>query len=191
MRYGMFLSRTCWTKCCIRSCVAARIARSILFSAIPGCFSCGFYRDSPQGSSWAHRPVGRLGSALVETSAESESVHTQLVHDNPNLFREELIDRFPSSVDLLKPASLLLAATTNLPCSPAVRLHTIYGVSKTTWEGEPADGVVPVAIARLLGVASEREIRAKHAFLHRQPGTISELVRLLPQHKVDGCQSPS
>jgi len=135
--YGMVCFKAALAGPNVASAPASRrvLQEAFYFRPSPDVSRVVFIETPHRGSSWAHRPVGRLGSALVETSAESESVHTQLVHDNPNLFREELIDRFPSSVDLLKPASLLLAATTNLPCSPAVRLHTIYGVSKTTWEG--------------------------------------------------------
>ena len=135
-----------------------------------------------QGSAWARRPVGRLGSALVRPSAQAEEGHSQLVHDNPNLFSEELQERFPTSVDLLEPSSPLLKATLSMPYSPAVALHSIVGYGQYTWSGEPSDGIVPVASARLFGVQSEKEVEAKHEFLHRDPATIAELVRILHEH---------
>jgi len=134
------------------------------------------------GSSWARRPIGRLGSALVEVSSASQASHRQLTRDNPSLFREELQDRFPTSIDLLEPESPLLMATASLPFSSAVRIHSIMGCGKTTWKGEPSDGVVPVASARLLGVASEKTIDAKHEDLHRNPATMAEVVRILHEH---------
>lgn len=134
------------------------------------------------GSAWARRPIGRLGSALVEESPDTNARHTQLVRDNPNLFREELRDRFPTSIDLLEPKSPLLAATASLPFSSTVRLHSIIGDHKTTWNGESSDGVVPVSSARLLGVTSEMTVDAKHEALHRNPATVVEVVRILREH---------
>lgn len=135
-----------------------------------------------RGSAWARRPVGRLGSALVEPSAASEQQHSQLVRDNPDLFRKELRNRFPTSVDLLEPSNPLLAATASLPFSPIVTLHSIIGDFKDDWQGEPTDGVVPVSSARLVGVASEKIVDAKHEELHRDPATVAEMVRILRVH---------
>ncbi|QDS96999.1 esterase/lipase family protein [Adhaeretor mobilis] len=134
------------------------------------------------GSSWARRPIGRLGSMLVETDASTEATHTQLIRDNPDVFTEEFAERFPTSIDLLEPESALLASTTRLPYSPWVKLHSIIGTGKNMRDGEPADGVVPVASARLLGVASEILVDAKHESLHREPSTTSEVIRILRVH---------
>ncbi len=135
-----------------------------------------------RGSAWARRPVGRLGSALVKPTDESKTQHSQLVGDNPSLFHDELRTRFPTSIDLLEPQSPLLGATATLPFSPYVALHSIIGQSQSTWRGEPSDGVVPVASARLLGVASEKTVEAKHQVLHRDPATVGEVVRILREH---------
>ncbi len=135
-----------------------------------------------KGSAWARRPIGRLGSALVKPSAKSEATHSQLVCDNPDLFTEELQNRFPTSVDLLEPESPLLAATRAMPYSPTVALHSVVGYGQFTWKGEPSDGVVPVPSARLIGVQSEKAVEAKHEDLHRDPATVAELVRILHDH---------
>lgn len=134
-----------------------------------------------RGSAWARRPVGRLGSALVEPSAESEAEHNQLVRDNPDLFRDELRKRLPTSIDLLEPENPLLGATAELPFSPCVSLHSIIGESQTTHH-EPSDGVVPVSSARLIGVNSEVIVDSKHEVLHRAPATVAEVVRILRVH---------
>jgi len=135
-----------------------------------------------QGSAWARRPIGRLGSMLVKPSPQIESQHSQLVSDNPELFRDELYDRFPTSVDLLEPESPLLAATATLSFSSLVALHSIIGQGQTTWNGESSDGVVSVASARLVGIASEITVDAKHEMLHRDPATVAEVVRILREH---------
>jgi hypothetical protein len=134
------------------------------------------------GSTWARRPIGRIGSALVEPAPEATAQHQQLMQDNPNLLREELRDRFPTSVDLLEPKSPLLAATAVLPFSPTVRLHSIIGTGHRMWNGVESDGVVPVTSSRLLGVASEMAIVSKHDHLQRDPRSVVELVRILRLH---------
>ncbi len=135
-----------------------------------------------RGSNWARRPAGRLGSALVKPSEEADQRLRQLQRDNPNLFRDELRDRFPTSIDLLEPQSPLLNATASLPFSRGVCLHSIIGTGKPSWGGEPSDGVVPVASARLVGVASEIEVDAKHEALNKDPATTVEVIRILREH---------
>ncbi len=134
------------------------------------------------GSPLARRPIGRIGSALVEPSEQSEARHSQLASDNPDLFRPELQLRFPTSIDLLEPESPLLAATREMPYSPMVSLHSVVGYGQYTWKGVPSDGIVPVPSARLFGVQSERDVEAKHETLHRDPATITELARILRVH---------
>ncbi len=136
-----------------------------------------------QGSDWARRPVGRLGSMLVEPSAATQSRHAQLIRDNPGVFGAELRQRFPTSVDLLKPDSALLHSTARIPYAPWVTLHSIVGTGKSMRSGEPGDGVVPVGSARLLGVASELAVNSTHASLHRAPPAIAEVMRILRTHR--------
>ena len=135
------------------------------------------------GSAWARRPVGRLGAVLVEPAAETESRHAQLIRDNPHSFREEFRERIPTSIDLLEPESALLAATNRLHYSQYVTLHSIIGTGKNMRDGKPGDGVVPVASARLPGVASETFLDATHEALHRNPGTVKEVARILNLHR--------
>ena len=157
------------------------LQESFFFRPSPD-ISCVIYIGTPHaGSAWARRPIGRLGSALVEISPITRGRHQQLAHDNPMLFREELRERFPTSIDLLEPSSPLLAATASLSYSPAVRLHSIVGTGKPMRDGTPADGVVPVSSARLNCVASELMLDAKHDALHRVPGTVAEIARILQE----------
>ncbi len=137
-----------------------------------------------KGSDWARRPVGRLGSMLVKPAPTAQSRHAQLIRDNPGVFRAELGQRFPTSVDLLEPDSALLQSTTRIPYAPWVTLHSIIGTGKEMRNGEPADGVVPVGSARLLGVASELAVNTTHESLHRAPAAIAEVIRILRTHKL-------
>lgn len=142
------------------------------------------------GSTWARRPVGRLGSFLVEPTPGTVARHAMLVDNNPGVFVDEFRKRFPTSIDLLEPESQLLAATIRLPFSPYVKLHSIVGTGKQMRNGEPGDGVVPVSSARLHGVVSETFLDAVHDSLHRDPETVAEVVRILRLHRIALREQP-
>lgn len=134
------------------------------------------------GSKWARRPVGRLGSALVEPAPQTEARFQQLMRDNPCVLCFGNTDRFPTSIDLLEPTNPLLVATAALPFTPCVTLHSIIGVARTTWSGEPSDGVVTVSSARLCGVATERFVDEVHTRLHRNRDSVDEIECILRAH---------
>lgn len=158
------------------------LRESFYFQPSPDVRSVVFIGTPHAGSTWARRPVGRLGSLLVEPSPTTVARHTQLIRDNPGLFRAELQKRFPTSIDLLEPRSPLLGATMHLRYAPWVRLHSVVGTGQPMCDGAPGDGVVPVASAHLPGVASEISVPAEHEYLHHDPATIAELERLLRLH---------
>jgi pimeloyl-ACP methyl ester carboxylesterase len=135
-----------------------------------------------QGSVWAQRPVGRIASAMVETPPEREAQFKQVMRDNPGASRNISDGRFPTSIDLLKPSNELLVATAQLPYSDRVRVHSIIGTRRTTWKGEPSDGVVPVSSARLLNVTSEKLVDEVHTDLQRNPESVAEVIRILRIH---------
>ncbi len=162
--------------------VRQRLCNNFFFS--PSCdVSRVVYIGTPhQGSPWARRPVGRLASAMVQPSDQSRAAFEQLVRDNPGLLRGVDTDRFPTSIDLLESESPLLRATTTLPYSRRVTVHSIVGVSRSEWNGEMSDGVVPVASAQLYGVRTERQIHSKHSLLHRDPSSVEEIACILRDH---------
>ena len=67
-----------------------------------------------------------------------------MLSDNPGVFSDEVADRVPTSVDMLRPDSTLLATIATLPASPCVRFHTVFGIRRTTLAGAVTDGVVTV-----------------------------------------------
>lgn len=160
----------------------AELRRSFYFSPNNGVARVVFIGTPHAGSSLARRPLGLLGSALVEVPPEAAEVHLQLVRDNPGLFRDELRNRLPTSVDLLKPGSELLAATARLCFSQRVQLHSVVGNDPGAWGAEPSDGVVNVASASLHGVRSELVVEARHNGLHHNPETVEEIARILGEH---------
>jgi pimeloyl-ACP methyl ester carboxylesterase len=135
-----------------------------------------------QGSGWARRAVGALGSALVQPAPLTKQRHDQVMTDNPGVFSDEMADSFPTSVDLLEPTSPLLNATARLPYCRGVVAHSIIGEGQFTVTGESTDGVVPVSSARLYGAASERLIVMRHGQEPRNEEVFEEVLRILNEH---------
>jgi hypothetical protein len=104
------------------------------------------------------------------------------MRDNPDVFSDELVRRFPTSVDLLEPSSPILNATARLPYRTCVAVHSIVGERRFTVGGGPSDGVVPVSSARLSGGASEMFVNSKHSQEPRNEEVIAEVMRILTEH---------
>ncbi len=164
------------------------LQEAFFFRPSPDVTRVVFIATPHQGSTWARRPVGRLASALVEPSEARHEQFEQLVRNNPGLLRDDSNGRLPTSIDLLEPSNPLLLATAQAPFSPAVTLHSIVGISRTTWSGEPSDGVVPASSARLFGVATERDVDQVHTRINSHPDSITEVERILRMHLIQNAQ---
>lgn len=137
------------------------------------------------GSPWARRPIGRIGAKLVEESPSLQVEHEQLLRDNVGVFSREFTRRVPTSIDLLRPNSPLLAAIGNLPMDQRVPFHTLFGSGYRMLGAGDSDSVVPVSSARTANATTEKAIKAKHTKLHQQPEGISELLCILKKHLRD------
>jgi pimeloyl-ACP methyl ester carboxylesterase len=135
-----------------------------------------------QGSNWAARPVGRLGSLLAQPEAWRSQRHEQLLADNPGVFTDEVADRVPTSVDMLRPDSTVLATIATLPASPCVRFHSVFGFGRTSVLRGVSDGVVAFDSAASPRAESLTGVDSSHARLHRQLETASEVMRILEEH---------
>ena len=105
-----------------------------------------------------------------------------LMNNNPHVFVDQVEDRLPTSIDLLRPDSPLLQSTYSLPVASRVTTHSIIGTGKALKDSTPADGVVPVANARHPNTASERYIDTTHTRLPDHPQTTEELTKILREH---------
>ncbi|NUQ66596.1 MAG: hypothetical protein HUU20_29385, partial [Pirellulales bacterium] len=86
-----------------------------------------------------------------------------------------------------EPENPLALALAQMPFRHGMRLHSIIGTGGTMLLGEPGDGVVPVASARLAGVCSELLVPVRHEQLHHDRATIAELARILREHADTDC----
>jgi hypothetical protein len=132
-----------------------------------------------QGSNWAVRPIGRLGSMLAQPEPERTARHAQLIQDNPGVFSDEVAVRVPTSVDMLNPDSALLRAIATLPASSCVRFHTVFGFGRSNLTEGEGDGIVAVTSAASPRAASQTGVDASHMTIHRKLETVSEVVRIL------------
>jgi pimeloyl-ACP methyl ester carboxylesterase len=163
--------------------VRMRLSRSFFFEPLPFVTRVVFIGTPHQGSSFARRLAGRIGSKLVRFGEEEDEKYRELMDANRGLFRPAVTRARPTSVDLLEPSSPLLAGLRQTPVGCCVRLHSIIGTGGSVLE-EPGDGVVTVRSARHPGVLSELYVPAKHEKLHRDPESIAELARILREHAV-------
>lgn len=160
----------------------ASLAESFYFDSLPLVSRVVFIGTPHRGSPWAKRPVGRIGSKLVEEPSAMENRHQQLIRDNPGVFSREFSRRIPTSIDLLKPNSPLLHAMNTLPINDRVSFHTIFGNGYWMLAAGDSDKVVPVTSALHPGAISQKPVHAKHTKLNRNPTSVDELFCVLRTH---------
>ncbi len=165
-----------------------QLAEAFFFQPSPMVTRVIFIGTPHRGSPCADRPIGRLGSRLVEEPETMREEHQQLIRDNPSAFSAEFSRAIPTSVDLLEPESPLLNAMDRLPHDPRVQLHSIVGSGFFMIGACDSDSVVPVESARKAGVVTERIIDAKHVDLHKSAEGVAELLCILRKHlrEIDG-----
>ena len=157
------------------------LSETAFFHPSPDVTRVVFIGTPHGGSLEASRFLGRIGSMLVDGGSEEE-MHAELVRNNPGAFDRRYEDRLPTSIDLLEPDDPLLGAIRLLRPPPYVRMHSIVGRRPHQCLGDPGDGVVALASARIGGVESEKTVPAKHEKLHQHPETVKTLRRVLMEH---------
>lgn len=162
--------------------VRSDLAPSFFFEPTPMVRRVVFMGTPHRGSPWARRPIGRIGAKLVEEPSEWTAQHRRLVEENPNVFSEEFERRIPTSIDLLKPKSPLLAGINRLPFSQHVKLHSIIGCGYWMCGAGDSDRVVPVSSARLTQVESEKRVRAKHGQVNETAKAVDEMFAIFREH---------
>ena len=140
-----------------------------------------------KGSAFASLGVGRLASISVRTPPENQRIHDTVTRLNPGVFREEYEKRTPTSIDLLRPDSEMLAAIRELRPPCWVTVHSVVGEAHQSLLSGPDDCVVPVASAHTEGAVSEIVVPASHTKVHHHPLTIGEVKRILAQHLRETC----
>ena len=160
----------------------AGLAEAFFFEPSPSVARVVYIGTPHYGSPWAKRPIGRIGAKLVEEPEDIQDFHNRLIRDNAGVFSREFTRRVPTSIDLLRPDSQLLAGIKKLPTDQRVRFHSIFGSGYHMLYAGDSDSVVPVKSARIANNTTEKSIHAKHTKLHNDPEGISELLCILRRH---------
>jgi len=158
------------------------IERAYFFKPAPFVKRIVYIATPHQGSALASLGVGRLASLTVRPPPGPTAIHKEIVAMNPGSFRPDFEKRVPTSVDILEPTSTLLNALHGLRVPCWVTTHSIIGNAHHSLVSGSDDCVVPVASARVSGVASELLVPASHTKVHHHPQTVAEMKRILAQH---------
>lgn len=145
--------------------------RRVVFIASPHC-----------GSTPTSEMVGSVAAHFVRESPQDIEAHERLMADNPGVFSSAVQDRLPTSVDMIRADSPLLAAMREMPIGDGVTLHNIIGVRNKPSLHGPSDGAVPLQSAEHPHCASELIVDAPHSEVHRTPEAAREVARILAEH---------
>jgi pimeloyl-ACP methyl ester carboxylesterase len=164
--------------------VKCRLAELCYFEPQPFVGRVILMATPHRGDSWGSRTVGQLVATAKHGNRMPDTVHRQLIADNPGVFSPVFARRMPTSLDLVEPDDPTLQAILSLPVSPCVKVHSIIGTGRPTILEGPGDGVIPVDSARIDGVASERFVDARHKQLQQNGEVNAEVRRILWEHLI-------
>jgi hypothetical protein len=162
----------------------------IFFTPLPFVDRVVLIATPHDGSPWAKRLVGRLAGKLVAFSERVDERYQKILRDNPGAVKPELVEGFPTSIDMLEQDNPILVAERQLRIDSRVKVHSIIGTGQRMLRDGPADGIVPVSSARHPGAVSEAYIAATHTTILRNIVTTREIKRILYAHLAEsGCHS--
>ncbi len=129
---------------------------------------------------WLARHLITLPNLLVQTSQN-------LVHDNPDVFRNPELLTITTSIDSLAPDSPILPVLKQRETAPWVKHHNIVGHAADdgflgAFSSGEGDGVVTLASAQFERAESEIVAKASHSAVHQHPKAILEVRRVLMEH---------
>lgn len=158
------------------------IADTYFFEPLPFVKRVVYIATPHRGSSLATRGVGQVASLTVRPPPGPTAIHNEVVTMNPGAFRPEWEKRVPTSIDILEPSSMTLAAIEALRPPCWVTTHSIIGRSHASLVSGGDDCVVPVESATTSGATSEIVVPASHTKVHHHPETVAEIKRILTLH---------
>ncbi len=170
------------------------LRQTFYFRRQPNVTRAVFIGTPHRGSKLSPSPLGRLGAKLAGLPRELMAVTKDVLDDNADV-TPWVRERHLTSIDLLAPDAPALQLIAHRPRPPAVRYHSVIGVSarndmlvERLFGGgycRPSDGVVPYDSAHLDDVESELVVPADHFHVHQHPLAILEVRRILLEHLRD------
>jgi pimeloyl-ACP methyl ester carboxylesterase len=161
--------------------IMLRLSQALFFAPVSSVSRVVFIGTPHRGSDMAQRVTGRIGSSLVSFGSEEDAAWQELVEENLGVFRDDIADHRPTTINFLEPDNPLLVTLERLPIRAAVSMHSIIGTAVMKPLAGPGDGVVSVESAQHCG-ASTFLVDATHEELHKEPESIAEVARILRLH---------
>lgn len=158
------------------------LQQSFFFSSNPNISRVVYIATPHQGSQWASRCIGRIGSTLAGILGQGGNDYQAIVRNNPGVFSADYSEAFPSSVELLRPGSDLLRALAATPSSPHTIVNSIIGDSCWLPRSGPSDGVVSIASAYRSNAESTNLVDATHTKILESPEAQRVLLEILRVH---------
>ena len=151
---------------------------SVLFQPVSFVKKVVYIATPHQGSNWTQRPLGRIGSWLVNIPDTVEQEYARLTRGSPGLIRNPGA-RPPTSLDLLIPGNNIIRATNSLRYADGVATHSIIGTGYRSPDGFMGDGIVAIVSAHRSEVRTEYFVKATHSGILKNSAAAAELTCIL------------
>lgn len=166
-----------------------RLARLFYFDRLPYVDSVVYLGTPHRGSPLASRPVGRIGSRLIDLPNQTRQILKDISDRNQQHAKIRIDEQSFNSTSDLRPDSPPIKAIQQLEDPPGVAFHNFAGNIEP--EGAAgSDGVVPLESAMLDTADTQMVVPAKHTEIHRHPDVVREVKRILHQHAERKSQPP-
>ena len=156
------------------------------FKAVPEVRRTVFLAPVFRGSSFASRPIGRIGSFLIRSGDDVQKARPELIRNNGFRIIQPEFRRIglTNGIDSLQPSHPILKALDKTRPDPTKSFHLVLGDNQKLipkLRGEITDGLVTYSSGHLDGAESELIVSANHYLNHDAP-VIEEVRRILHLH---------
>ncbi len=154
---------------------------ALVFEASPHVSGAVFIATPHRGAEMASGPLGRFGASLVRLPGNLIMLGPKVLSQLQANEEEELINRFPNSIDTLRPEARVITAMDHLPIKSSIACYSIIG-DEDSGEvplAESSDGIVPYSSSHLPSARSELVVPYGHSYVQSSPECIAEIERIL------------
>ncbi len=160
----------------------SQLKDSFFFRANPNIGRVVYIATPHQGSPWAYRCIGRLGSTLAGIWGRDRDEYERIFRNNPNVFSGGYSESFPSSIEMLRPSNKLLETMASTTSSPQTTVNSMIGDSCWLPRSGRSDGVVPVTSAYQADAETTTMIDATHTTILQSRAAQQTLLDILRIH---------